>query len=183
MQNPIGQLNSDHRNFSQLLKVLELQLDLALDPEVRADFALMQDVMFYMTHYPDQFHHPKEDLVFTALVVRDPSIRPLVVELREAHQTLAKNGHELLGTLRSVIDGVLVSRETLELQGRGYLQTLRTHMNIEEGLAFRRAEQHLRDEDWIVVNREIDYMADPLFGQVVHENYHNLFESIMRESA
>ena len=37
---------------------------------MKTDFPLMRDVMLYMTRYPDQFHHPKEDLLFTALAIR-----------------------------------------------------------------------------------------------------------------
>ena len=73
-------------------------------------------------------------------------------------------------------------RETLERQGRGYLELLRLHMNTEEGLAFRRAERFLGDEDWAVIEREIEHMDDPLFGDVVQEDYRNLFDFIMRES-
>ena len=180
--NPIAQLNTDHRNFAQLLDVFEIQLDHALDPDIKTDFPLMRDVMLYMTRYPDQFHHPKEDLLFTALVIRDRSIRAVVEELREAHRELATQGLALLETLGNVVAGGLVRRETLERQGRGYLELLRSHMNTEEGLAFRRAEQFLRDEDWVVIEREIEYMNDPLFGDVVHEDCRNLLDFIMRES-
>ena len=90
--NPIARLNTDHRNFAQLLDVFEIQLDHALDPDMKTDFPLMRDVMLYMTRYPDQFHHPKEDLLFTALVIRDRSIRAVVEELREAHRELATQG-------------------------------------------------------------------------------------------
>ena len=180
--NPIARLNTDHRNFAQLLDVFEIQLDHALDPDIKTDFPLMRDVMLYMTRYPDKFHHPKEDLLFTALVIRDRSMRAVVEELREAHRELATQGLALLGTLGNVVAGVLVERETLKRQGRGYLELLRSHMNTEEGLAFRRAERFLRDEDWVVIEREIEHMDDPLFGDVVQEDYRNLFDFIMRES-
>ena len=182
-ETPIAQLNTDHRHFAQLLSVFETQLDYVLDPDSKANFPLMRDVMRYMTRYPDQFHHPKEDLLFTALEIRDRSIRAVVEELREAHRELATQGLALLGTLGNVVAGVLVERETLKRQGRGYLELLRSHMNTEEGLAFRRAERFLRDEDWIVIDQEIEHMDDPLFGEVMHEDYRNLFDFIMRESA
>ena len=183
MRSPIGQLNEDHRNFSRLLDVLESQLETALDPARHADFALMRDVMLYMTHYPDRFHHPKEELIFAALVIHDPSIRPVVDELREAHRRLAESGLELLGNLRNVVDGVLVERRTLELRGRGYLEALRAHIDTEEGVVFHRAEERMGEEDWIVIEREVERMDDPLFGDVVHADYRNLLEFIMREAS
>ncbi len=40
----------------------------------------------------------------------------------------------------------------------------------------------VRDEDWMVIEREMEHMDDPLFGDVVHEDYRKLLEFIMREA-
>ena len=39
------------------------------------------------------------------------------------------------------------------------------------------------EEDWIVIEREVERMDDPLFGDVVHADYRNLLEFIMREAS
>ena len=39
------------------------------------DYELMLDIMFYMTHYPDAVHHPKEDLAFAKIAERQPGSR------------------------------------------------------------------------------------------------------------
>ena len=36
-----------------------------------SDYQLMKDIMHYMRHYPDLFHHPREDVLFGELVRND----------------------------------------------------------------------------------------------------------------
>jgi hemerythrin-like domain-containing protein len=68
-------LHAEHANFDMLLELLEGQLDLFHDGK-SPDYALMLDIMFYMTHYPDAFHHPREDLAFARIGEREPSTCP-----------------------------------------------------------------------------------------------------------
>ena len=42
----------------------------------------MLDVMYYMTHYSDVVHHPKEDLVYAMVKEREKAAAPKVDELR-----------------------------------------------------------------------------------------------------
>ena len=92
MSNVIPALRTDHKNFSRLLDLLEGQLDESAEVEGKADYALMQDIMLYMTRYPDRFHHPKEDLVFTRLVERNANARGIVEELMEQLPQLMSEG-------------------------------------------------------------------------------------------
>jgi hemerythrin-like domain-containing protein len=41
--------------------------------------------MFYMTHYPDVLHHPKEDLAFERIKQRAADSGRIVDELTEQH--------------------------------------------------------------------------------------------------
>ena len=63
MTNDIDKLQSEHTDFAKLLDLLEAQIGLFHRGE-QPDYNLMLDIFYYMTHYPDRFHHPKEDLAF-----------------------------------------------------------------------------------------------------------------------
>ena len=63
MSDTIALWHAEHVNFAKLLDLLEGQLDLFHKGE-SPDYELMLDIMFYMKHYPDVLHHPKEDLAF-----------------------------------------------------------------------------------------------------------------------
>jgi len=74
MSNVIAALDSDHANIAKLLELIESEI-LAIEVGKTPDYPLLQDIMRYMTHYPDRYHHPKEDLIFAQLLKREPAVR------------------------------------------------------------------------------------------------------------
>jgi len=136
MPHIILQLQQDHLNAAKLLDLLEAQIGTLHDGET-PDYLLMFDVMCYMRHYPDLFHHPKEDLIFEKLKERDPSVRPIVDNLMEEHKALAEKGVQFFESLQTVVSESMLPRETLESQGRGYIAFLRSHMDKEEDQSSR----------------------------------------------
>ena len=77
MFSQIRTLHKEHSNFAKLLDLLEARLS-SNQPGEDTDYALMLDVMEYMTHFPDRFHHPREDLAFRRLQRRRPQMRSAV---------------------------------------------------------------------------------------------------------
>lgn len=182
MPNVLARLRMDHRNFARLLGMLETHLEVALT-RGDANFELMQDSMLYMTHYPDRFHHPKEDLIFARLGIRDDSARPHVYVLLEEHRTLAEKGLQFLEILRGIGNRGPTPREKLAAAGRDYIGGQRLHMAAEEGHLFSLAREHLLEQDWAEIDKRLEHRADPLFGKVVEGKYRALYEHILRESA
>lgn len=177
MSGIIDQLRQDHVNFSRLLDLLYSQLDLIHEGQT-ADFELMQDMMGYMTHYPDRFHHPLEDLVFAKLREHSAVADSALQILEKEHKGLADKGEQFLNSLKSVVDGALTRRDTLEAQGRDYVAFLRFHMDREEGEVFPLAEKLLSQADWTHIGSEMALQEDPLFGSVVAEDYRALYRYI-----
>ncbi|NIR29947.1 MAG: hypothetical protein GWN84_11660 [Gammaproteobacteria bacterium] len=180
MSDVMRQLHQDHHNVTRLLALLEEQFA-TIQQAGRADFEVMMDIMDYMTHYPDMHHHPTEDLVFERLVRRDPGARPAVQDLLDEHKVLAEKGSSLHRALSQVVDGALVPREPLEEQGRDYIDVLRRHMNKEESQVFPLAKRRLNDEDWKAVDEAKGSMQDPLFGEILDEEYRTLYQLIITQ--
>ena len=68
------ELREDHRNMSMVLEVLDEVVEHASsgkDP----DFELLDEIMRYMTVYPDAVHHPKEDIMYAQLREKAPGSR------------------------------------------------------------------------------------------------------------
>ncbi len=65
--------HAEHVNFAKLLNILDGQLMLFHGGR-SPDYELMLNIMFYMTHYSDVLHHPKEDLVFAKIREREKSV-------------------------------------------------------------------------------------------------------------
>ena len=181
MSDVLVQLHKDHVNIMRLLDLMEAQLGLFREGE-RPDYGLMLDIMQYMTSYPDLFHHPKEDLMFRRLTERDPGARLVVKDLINKHVVLADQGAQLLASLQNVVNDVMIERDVLESQGRAYIETLRHHMDVEEGQVFPLAQELLLPEDWAAIDEEMQAMDDPLFGEVVAQDYATLYDYIKRAS-
>ena len=182
MAHIIQQLQKDHLNAARLLDLLEAQIGILHDGET-PDYLLMLDVMCYMRHYPDLFHHPKEDLVFEKLKERDPSARRIVDNLMQEHKALAEKGAQFFESLQIVVSESMVPRETLESQGRGYIAFLCSHMDKEEDQVFPLASKVLREEDWAEIYTAMESKADPVFGKVVAGKYRALYDFLTQQSA
>jgi hemerythrin-like domain-containing protein len=63
MTDTIAVWRAEHLNFAKLLDILEEQLQ-RFHTGDEPNYELMLDIMFYMTHYSDLLHHPREDLAF-----------------------------------------------------------------------------------------------------------------------
>ena len=173
--------NRDHANFAVLLDLLERQLDLFHQGE-SPDYELMSDIMFYMTHYTDQVHHPREDLAFARIREREPEMEALVDELIAQHATLKAAGEALIRALDDIVNGSITSRARLEVPARAYVEMLRGHMRREETALLPRVATLLRPRDWSAIDTEIRHIEDPLFGGNGEERYAALRAQISREA-
>ena len=131
MQYTIMLWHADHVNFARLLNLLEGELDLLRDAG-SPHYQLMLDIMYYMTHYSDVLHHPKEDLVFARLNARDENVGRMVRELTIQHTQLGEMGAAMVHALDDVINGSITSRQHIEAMAREYVSALRAHMRTEE---------------------------------------------------
>ncbi|HEX5864775.1 MAG TPA: hemerythrin domain-containing protein [Casimicrobiaceae bacterium] len=181
MSDSIALWHAEHANFATLLDLLEGQLDLFHKGE-KPDYELMLDIMFYMTHYPDVLHHPKEDLAFARISERDVGARPLVDELTEQHVRLKEFGDALVRALDDVVNGSITSRERVEVPGRAYVADFRSHMLREETAILPLAAKLLRERDWAAIDAAIRHIDDPLFGKNGEERYAALRRQIAREA-
>ena len=94
MSDQIAIWHRDHLNFLRLLDLLETQLELFHDAG-RPSYELMMDIMYYMIHYPDQLHHPQEDVAFKKVMEKDNAMEPVVKDLMRQHQIIAESGKRL----------------------------------------------------------------------------------------
>ncbi len=177
MSHVIAALDRDHANVARLLELLESEI-LAIEVGKTPDYPLLQDIMRYMTQYPDRFHHPKEDLIFVQLLKRDPGARADVDDLLEEHITLGLAGQDFDRLLRtSSVDSVDL-REQLGTLGFAYIRALREHMLKEERKLFPLAKVVLTKEDWKLIDDEVDAIEDPLFGPMISDEYQRLYRLI-----
>lgn len=182
MPDTLNLWHAEHVNFARLLNLLDDQLDLFHGGST-PDYELMQNIMFYMTHYSDVLHHPKEDLVFALVREREHGVARTVDDLAAQHTRLGKCGRELVRQLDDIVNGAVASRESVEAVAREYIETLRNHMRIEETEILPAAARLLTNRDWTAIHAVIGRVEDPLFGRQPEQRYRELVRQIARQSA
>jgi hemerythrin-like domain-containing protein len=181
MSDSISLWQAEHVNFATLLDLLEEQLDL-FHRGKKPDYEMMLDIMFYMTHYPDVLHHPREDLAFERVLELDASSRPIVDDLAEQHIRLKDFGDVLVRSLENIVDGSITARDRVEVPGRAYIAEFRNHMLKEEKAILPLAAKLLSDGDWAAIGAAIKHIDDPVFGTKSEERYASLRQQIAREA-
>ena len=166
----LAQLRQDHLNLATLLEMIEEELA-AFDAGDNPDYGVMFDVMHYLTNYPDQIHHPNEDLLFQKLLDRETALRATIEALFAEHERLAKTGYELQTLLEQIVGDAFVERAVVHDKLIGYLKMFKNHIGTEEREVFPGAEQVLGTRDWLALNAEFSERADPLFGDIITHEY------------
>lgn len=178
----LNRLRNEHRNINGLLRILERQLASIKDGD-RPDYRLMYDIAYYLTYYPDRYHHPFEDMIFARLAELRPEFSSVVAGIERQHHQIALKGSNLRDLIGEIIDGLIVSREILLHTGIGYINAYRVHMQNEEGNLFNILPVNLNAADWIVQNSAYYRQHDPVFSEEVSREYQHLRDSITAEGA
>ena len=177
MQYTLMLWHADHLNFDRLLTYLDAELR-RLHEGGEPDYALMLDIMYYMTHYADVLHHRKENIVFARMKARDPALVTSVDDLAREHVRLREMGEAMVRELNDVLNGSIEPRAQVERTARTYVDTMRAHMRAEESAILPRAGRLLSDRDWSEIDATIANFDDPLFGSREHDRYMRLRQQI-----
>ena len=180
MFSQIQTMHKEHSNFAKLLDLLEARLDWVPGGE-EPDYALMLDVMEYMTQYPDRFHHPREDLAFRRLQRRHPDTRSVVEQLERQHEAIAASGLRLVEQLEAATKATASPREALARSAKLYVAALRANIQLEETELFPIAAALLQADDWLLIDAAFHFREDPLFGSAIEERYSALHRHIARQ--
>jgi len=173
MSDLLRRLNKDHARLRRLMDILEAEAErMAQDPASRP---IVQDVLDYMTSYPDRFHHPLEDGLFDVLKSAHSSATAPVQRLKKEHAWILGEGRELL-----MLAGTEQPSLSLVSRLKRYAHRQRQHMREEEEGVFATASRELGPRQWQDLATTEVPAPDPLFGQVVQQRYRDLYAHIMR---
>ena len=172
-------LAAEHRHMTALLNLLEQRMS-QRQKITQGDYYLMRDVVGYLHDFPDQVHHPTEDLLFDSLVARRPELAKEVASLRQEHEQLAMVTAVLLDALEQAITaGQRQPEQKLRTQVTQFVEQQRKHMKRESQNLFPAAVKSLRSSDWNSLARRARLHADPLFGEQVQPRHRMLFEFLV----
>ena len=151
-------LEREHSDMRRLLDLIKTEADTARTP----DFDLLHEIVAYCLAYPDQYHHPKEDLIYTALRRHDPEGVGAIDDIVAEHRELAVATQELATTLEVARAGRDGDCRGLRVMLRSFVRGYRDHMRKEDQEFFPYASCTLSLEEWADLADEITDPTDPL---------------------
>jgi hemerythrin-like domain-containing protein len=179
MSNIIQILLEEHRNIDKLLLVLEQELEV-FDRSEEPDYEILQAVIQYFQDYPENCHHPKEDMVFEKLKVRDPAAADRVGDAEAEHKIETERLRRLVEAVEDILAGREFLRQTFHDVVSDFIKHQRQHMDKEERLLFPAAVQRLRPEDWAAIDIRLGDRKDPLFNGAIETKFQALQRTILR---
>lgn len=178
----IEALRREHLRMREVLALIAAELD-RHEQDGTADFLLVAKALSYMQAFPSRVHHPKEDVIFERLAIRDPAYRLRVEELREQHLQIYEVEIWLKAmALRCPAPGTTETRRFISF-GHEYLKLQYDHIRVEDHVLFPRALEVLQLGDWAQVAVQVQDMEDPLSGTAPAEEFRVLYESLQQAHA
>jgi hemerythrin-like domain-containing protein len=181
MTHAIRVLHLEHENLTKLFDVMESQLR-ELDDGKAPDFPLLSDIADYFTGFPDQVHHPKEDVIFRKLTAGHPAVVESMVNLVDEHEDLSELVEKFASDLKQLQSSPETPVDDFVDSFRSLLDHYRHHMQMEEQYFFPKAVENLTQDEWAEVNFAISEQDDPLFDEAA-EKYRKIRNAILQLAA
>jgi hemerythrin-like domain-containing protein len=172
-------LRLEHHNIERLLRVLERELAV-FDRSDRPDYDVLLAVIDYFLDYPDSCHHPKEDLIFAKLKVRDPAAAAAVGDIEAEHREGARRLRRVALAISEVLGDQDLLRGDVDNIVRDFIGHERQHMAKEERVLFPVALTALQPADWAEVALQLADRFDPLNQPSLEEKYDALRRTILK---
>jgi hemerythrin-like domain-containing protein len=161
MTHAIEVLRQEHIGMGRLLRLMQ-KLWREISAGQSPDYLLLNEISDYLRGYPDQCHHPKEDLIYRKLGDRDPDLQELGGDLEYEHARLTKLTNRFGELLTTAQDDEDVSLDAFITTMDELIRVYRRHMAMEEEHLFPLAIKKLRRADWDEINSAVFEHGDPL---------------------
>jgi len=142
------------------------------------DIELIDEIMRYMTVYPDAVHHPKEDVIYRELQSRRPDLATDLEDVPADHRDIAALGTQLRNDLDAIVAGAAVKREQFVNDINGYVSRLRQHMRWEEDDLFVRIDKMMQQDTPTIALQPQWQIKDPVFQLEIESAFKNLIRSL-----
>ena len=175
----LEEIRGEHANMAALLRVLDEQIEIFARGG-RPDYDRLRDIVLYFADFPNDCHHPKEDLIAERLIAIAPERAARLRGLGELHEELSQLTRHMEKIVRRVLDEAELPRSQLVRAAKEFIESQRHHMRMEEEHFLPLAEELLSDEDLSELDEELFARIDPLFGAQTQSHYEMLRDFILK---
>ena len=142
----IDRIRAQHTMMVRLLGKVEKQVE-KFERGENPDLHLMGDMIQFLVTHPDQCHHPLEDLLYDTLVRKVPESAGAIKDIRQEHETMARQLRNLSQAMTSIIMEVEVSRDTFSAMASNFIARQLHHIANEETGLLKLARETLSAQD------------------------------------
>lgn len=179
MNNIYRQLCCDHKHMQKLLDVFEALLQQLGKPERDpATLSMILDALDYFSVYPDQWHHPVEDLIFERLLRQPVDVRDVITSTIKEHQQIADATRKMNSFFYAVANDAAVEREQLFGAARAYIALQRRHLEKENNVLLPLVAELLTEADWEEIRSQLELRDSALFNAGVKRLYESLYNDL-----
>ncbi len=173
MSEAIASLQRDHMYLSKLLDIFEQQME-AFERGEDVDYDLVERILDYFLSYPEQCHHPKEDLIYARMQEKLGGQPGSGKSLQAEHEDITALTNAVMDAIQKVLGEAELSRNWVLTTSRNFLTAYRRHIELEEGVFFPKALKTLAPEDWADIDARATDREDPLFGEKTEKRFEAL---------
>ncbi len=171
-------LRREHQCMARLLDVLERQIA-RVEAGRAPDYEIVEAVVDFFLEFPDSHHHPKEDLVFAKLRLRDPRAAARVGDLHAEHEALAELTLRFADGFDWMLEDPAPSGDWFEHGARQFVDFLRRHIGLEEEVLFPAAERALEPFDWPEIDAAFALSGHSLGDDPAKRRFELLYDEVL----
>jgi hemerythrin-like domain-containing protein len=169
-------LKLEHRSIERVLDLLAEQEEKmatggAWDP------TLMRVALAYLSGFPEECHHPKEDLLFRRMQARAPERVAAMADLARSHELLSQATTRVCDEASAQPP---LESSDLAKSLAGFIAAYRNHMSAEESEFFPAALDCLSGDDMAVLDFQVFDRCDPLIEPRTEAEFWALQKEIQR---
>lgn len=179
MSEVMKQLSEEHRNIAKILHALEHQIATFNSTE-QPDYDVLAAIADYFVSFPEQCHHPKEDLIYRKMSKVDPSLAETMKGLETEHEKISELACHFQEAVENVLRDAEVPRSAFVEVAHHFLSEQRRHIDMEEERFFPLALQILSPDDWAEIDKSVTSEEDPVFGANAAQTFAALRENLLK---
>ena len=173
----IERIRREHGYMVRLLALLRHKLT-KLKREGTVNYAVLRELVDYLTSHSEKVHHPKEDILYHHYQ-RHYGHNFEIENLEAEHQSLSERTHAFLDMVDMVLQDAIVPQDVFIDQLEAFLDIQKQHLEMEEQRVFPHIIDKFTIKDWQAVEEQWSTCEDdPVFGETIAEQYRQLADRV-----
>lgn len=176
-QRALTVIRDEHRSLAAVVHALEAAV---ADATRTPDFRLLHAAVYYLGHFPERLHHPREEqTLFALLRERAPESHAVLDALERQHREGAGSFERLGASLAAWQADGATGRAAFERALRDYAELQWDHMGVEETQLLPLASRYLTVQDWESTAAAFEAHGDPRFDLETQAGFSLVFKRLM----